>query len=159
MMSRFFKFLHLLGLTLFLGSIFGHIVAGALAGAPGGPAFLAARAQIVEATRLLTLPGLGLLLVSGAAMLAAARMSPLRADWLTAHVAGAAVVAVNSLLFVCPAGRQALALTRAGEYGEALSRAILAEDGFGAVNVALALALIALGLYKPALFRRRAAAA
>ena len=158
-MYRFCKLLHLIGLTLFLGSIFGHIVAGALAGAPGGPAFLAARAQIVEATRLLTLPGLALLLASGAAMLAAARMSPLRIGWLTAHVAGAVLVLVNTVVFICPAGKAALALAKAGEYGEPLTRAILAEDGFGAANVALALALIVLGLYKPALFRRRAAAA
>ena len=91
-------------------------------------------------------------------MLAAARMSPLRIGWLTAHVAGA-VVLVNTVVFIRPAGKAALALAKAGEYGEPLTRAILAEDGFGAANMALALALIVLGLYKPALFRRRAAAA
>jgi hypothetical protein len=158
-MYRFCKYLHLIGLTLFLGSIFGHIVAGALAGAPGDSAFLAARAQIVAATRLLTLPGLGLLIASGAVMLISARTSPLQIGWLGAHVAGAALILVNTAAFVVPAGARALALAKAGEYGEALTRAILAEDGFGAANVALALALIALGLYKPALFRRRGAAA
>ncbi len=44
-MFRLCKFLHLIGLTLFLGSIFGHIVASALAGEPGGANFLLARAR------------------------------------------------------------------------------------------------------------------
>jgi hypothetical protein len=156
-MYRLAKFLHLLGLTLFLGSIFGHIVAGALAGAPGDPFFLAARAEIVAATRYLTLPGLGLSILSGAVMLISARISPLRIGWLAAHVAGAALILVNTFVFIVPAGKGALAFARAGDYGDALTRAILAEDGFGAANVVLALALIALGLYKPA-FRRPAAA-
>ncbi|MBB4196343.1 hypothetical protein CCR94_13420 [Rhodoblastus sphagnicola] len=158
-MSRFCKFLHLLGLTLFLGSIFGHIVAGVLAGAPGDPAFVAARAEIVHATRLLTLPGLGLLIASGAGMLAAARLSPLKIGWLAAHVGGAALIVINTAAFIVPAGIRALALAKAGDYGEALGGALLTEDGFGAANVALALALIALGLYKPTLFRRGAATA
>ncbi|MCW2285575.1 putative membrane protein [Rhodoblastus acidophilus] len=158
-MYRACKFLHLLGLTLFLGSIFGHIVAGALAGAPGDASFLAARAQIVQATRLLTLPGLGLLLASGAGMLAAARLSPLKIGWLAAHVGGAALILVNTAFVIVPAGARAFALAKAGEYGEALTRAIRAEDGFGVANVSLTLALIALGLYKPTLFRRRAATA
>jgi len=41
------KVLHLMGLVLFLGSIFGHIVAGILGGGPvSGDRFLGAREQI-----------------------------------------------------------------------------------------------------------------
>ena len=41
------KVLHLMGLVLFLGSIFGHIVAGSLGGGPvSGDRFLAAREPI-----------------------------------------------------------------------------------------------------------------
>jgi len=156
-MYRFCKFLHLLGLTLFLGSVFGHIVAGALAGTPGDAAFVAARAQIVQATRLLTLPGLGLLLISGVGMSASARVSPFKIGWLAAHVGAAGLILINTAAFVVPAGVRALALAKAGEFGDALSGALLTEDGFGAANVSLALAAIALGLYKPVLFRRQAA--
>ena len=59
------KVLHLMGLVLFLGSIFGHIVAGILGGGPvSGDRFLAAREHIAAATQFLTVPGLGLLLLS-----------------------------------------------------------------------------------------------
>ena len=60
------KVLHLMGLVLFLGSIFGHIVAGILGGGPvSGGRFLAAREHIAAATQFLTLPGLALVLASG----------------------------------------------------------------------------------------------
>jgi hypothetical protein len=53
-MYRIFKTIHLLGLTLFLGSVFGHIVAGQTVGAQGA-SLIAARTEIVAATRLLTI--------------------------------------------------------------------------------------------------------
>lgn len=60
------KVLHLMGLVLFLGSIFGHIVAGSLGGGPvSGDRFLAAREHIAAATQFLTVPGLVLVLASG----------------------------------------------------------------------------------------------
>jgi len=51
---RSLKILHLIGLSLFLGSIFGHIVASVLGGAPQAgneAAFLASRVHITAATR------------------------------------------------------------------------------------------------------------
>jgi hypothetical protein len=148
-MYRIFKTLHLLGLTLFLGSVFGHIVAGQAVGAQGGPYLVAARTEIVAATRFLTMPGLALAMASGLAMLFFARLSPLKTPWLAAHIALAAVVVVTAVAVVVPAGREALSLVLAGDFGAGLNAALNREHGFGAVNVALTLALIILGVFKP----------
>ena len=86
-------------------------------------------------------------------MAVSSRVSPLRQRWLLAHIAGAAAIAATALIFVVPAGARALVLARAGDFGDGLRQAILTEHVFGAANVLLCLALIALGLYKPS-FRR-----
>ena len=68
---RLLKILHLIGLSLFLGSIFGHIVASVLGGAPEAgneAAFLNSRVHITAATRYLTMPGLLLTLATGVGM-------------------------------------------------------------------------------------------
>jgi hypothetical protein len=148
-MYRIFKTIHLLGLTLFLGSVFGHIVAGQAVGAQGGPYLVAARAEIVAATRFLTMPGLGLAIASGVAMLFWARLSPLKTPWLAAHIFLAAVVVFGAVAVVVPAGREALALVLAGDFGAGFDAALLREHGFGAVNVVLTLILVILGVFKP----------
>ncbi len=107
-MYRALKIAHLLGLALFLGSVFSHVVAAALGGAPGSPEFLPARAEIAAATRALTLPGLGLAVLSGVGM---ALVAPglRRQRWLWLHAALAGLVVASSVALVAPAGRQALA--------------------------------------------------
>jgi hypothetical protein len=100
-MYHFLKSLHLLGLTLFLGSIFSHIVAGAV----GGADFLAARAEIDAATRALTLPGLGIAILSGVGL---ALLSPARRAWMGVPAALAAAIALLAVVAIVPAGRVAL---------------------------------------------------
>ena len=110
MLYRSLKMLHILGLTLFLGSIFGHIVSSVVGGRPGdGSAFVAAREHIRVATNVLTLPGLGLAGLSGVGMMLVARIHPKRTPWLVAHVVVAAMVAVIVFSLVIPAGQQTLA--------------------------------------------------
>lgn len=72
-MYRVLKFLHLLGLTMFLGSIFGHIVVSVLGGAPDSPFFLFARQNVTMATQIVTVPGLGMAIISGLGMVVASR--------------------------------------------------------------------------------------
>src|SRR5580658_201652 len=107
-MYRTLKVLHLLGLALFLGSVFSHVVAGVLGGPPGSAAFVTARVEIVAATRALTLPGLGLAVISGLGM---AALSPglRRQRWLGLHAALALVIVALGVGLVAPAGRAALA--------------------------------------------------
>lgn len=156
-MYRILKILHLLGLTLFLGSVLGHIVAGIGAGDPGSASFLFAREEIALATRALTLPGLLLAILSGIAMARLGRLSPVRQRWLAAKALLTAVVAVNALLFVVPSGDRALAGARALLHGEAgataagVLSAVGVESVAGAVNILLVLAIVALGVAKPRL--------
>jgi hypothetical protein len=159
-MARLLKACHLLGLTLFLGSILGHIVAGAAGGAPGAPGFLYAREHISLATQFLTLPGLALAVVSGVVMAVASRLSPLRLRWLAAKIGLTVAILINSALFVAPAGARALAGAVALSKGESSAMAeILAalrvEQIAGAVNILLILAIVLLGVFKPRLQWRR----
>ena len=58
-MYKFLKVIHILGVAMFLGSIFAHIATGHVPGAADNPpAMLFARQAIELATRYVTLPGL-----------------------------------------------------------------------------------------------------
>ncbi|KAB2915080.1 MAG: DUF2269 family protein [Hyphomicrobiaceae bacterium] len=156
-MYRVLKFLHLLGLTLFLGSIFGHIVVSVLGGGPHSPLFLFARQNVTTATNVLTIPGLGLAIVSGIGMAVISRLSPLRARWLALHGSLALVVAAIAAVAIIPAGRDmlqgAIAL-RDGSPDVAAAQILTAkriEDIAGAINILLALTIAAIGVWKPKL--------
>jgi hypothetical protein len=152
-MRRALKIAHLIGLALFLGSVFSHVVASVLGGPPGSQGFPPARAEIVAATRALTLPGLGLAVLSGLGM---AIVSPglRRQRWFWLHAALAVAVVVVTLALVAPAGRQALALAAGRADARDLAAALLVERVAGALNIALAIALLAVGVIRPALRAR-----
>ena len=159
-MVRLAKTCHLIGLTLFLGSILGHIVAGAAGGAPGTASFLYAREHIALATQFLTLPGLALAVVSGVVLAAISRLSPLRQRWLAAKIGLTLAILVNSALFVAPAGVRALAGAVALSKGDSgamadILAALRVEQIAGAVNIFLILAIVLLGVFKPRLQWRR----
>ena len=68
-MYKAFKTLHIIGMALFLGSIFAHIAAGRVPAAETEPAAMVFTRQTIDlATRYVTLPGLGLAIVSGILM-------------------------------------------------------------------------------------------
>jgi hypothetical protein len=159
-MVRLLKTCHLLGLTLFLGSILGHIVASAAAGAPGTASFLYAREHIALATQFLTLPGLALSVLSGIALVVGSRLSPQRHRWLAAKIALTVAVMANSALFLAPAGARAFAGALALSKGDAAAMteivaALRAEQYAGAVNILLILSIVLLGVFKPRLQWRR----
>ncbi len=155
-MYRILKVCHLIGLTLFLGSILGHIAASAAAGEPGSAGFLYAREQIAFATRVLTLPGLFLAVASGIALARVSRQSPLRVRWLAAKVVLTVAIAINSVVFVAPAGARVLAGTVALSRGEPVALAQIVRDhnvetAAGAANIVMILAIVLLGVIKPRL--------
>ena len=156
-MYRILKLLHLLGLTLFLGSIFGHIVASVLGGGPDSPNFLFARNDIVAATQVLTLPGLGLATLSGMGMAIVSRLSPLRVRWLAVHGVLALTVVIVALAVIVPAGREMLhgaAALRDGSPDGGVARVLAAkhtEDMAGGINILLILTIMAIGVWKPKL--------
>jgi len=151
-MYKILKILHLLGLVLFLGSVFGHIVAGSLGGAIGSAEFLFARRTISEATWVLTLPGLALSLLSGLGLVF---LSPARRPWMAAHAGVALAIALVAAIWIVPAGHEALngasasAETVIGGKPADIRAALMRENIAGAVNILLTLAIVALGVVKP----------
>jgi uncharacterized membrane protein len=157
-MNKALKILHLIGLALFLGSIPGHILLGQLAAGAVDPGQLAQllRAKYL-ATAALTLPGLTIMVISGAVLLAR-RRELLRSGWMRAKLASVALVVVNSVFVMLPVAAE---ITKAGE--AALGGAVVAdqlaaldarEDLFGAINLLMILAIISLSVVRP---RRRLA--
>lgn len=158
MLRKSLKMLHLVGIIMFLGSVFGHVATAVLGGtAIGSPEFLAARENISALTQALTLPGLGLTILSGLAMAVAGCVNPLRARWLFLHGALAAAVAALALMFVAPAGRRVLEGALTAHSGPArlseVEIALFSEQVFGALNIVLALAVIGVAVWKPRLRR------
>jgi hypothetical protein len=160
-MTKTLKTAHLVGLTLFLGSIPAHIVLGRLAMAH---ADVAAAVALLEAkhaaTLVLTLPGLALSVATGLALLLANR-GLLRTAWLRAKLVLVALVALNGALVLTPVGAaMAERASHAGSMDElraALAPLAARESAFGAANLAMALAAVALAVARPRLRRRRAA--
>ena len=151
------KVLHLMGLVLFLGSIFGHIVAGILGGGPvSGDRFLAAREHIAAATQFLTVPGLGLLLLSGVGLWLMG-WSVKNSRWLGVHMGLAVLVTLIAFVVVLPAGAEMMALASTDMVAnmEKIVAANRFEDIGGAVNVLLVLIITGLGVAKPRWVRKR----
>jgi hypothetical protein len=150
-MTRFLKLLHLLGLALFLGSIFCHVVASVLGGAPGGSdAFIAARRQILLASQVVTMPGLGLAVASGVVMLILAQR---RQTWMWIHGALGLVVLVVALTVVMPTVSAildgALAVAEGSGDAAAVTARYQVESVTGGLNVLISLAIIALAVWRP----------
>lgn len=155
-MNKVLKIFHLIGLAVFLGSIPGHILLGRMVEAITDPGQVAQLLQAKHlATAALTIPGLAVAVVSGAALLAR-RRELLRSGWMRAKLGLVAVVVVNSLFFLLP-----LASEIAATGNDALSGAVVAsrlaaldsrEDILGAVNLLMILAIIAVSVTRP---RRR----
>lgn len=157
-MYRSLKVLHLLALTLFLGSILSHVITAIVGGEIGGSGFLAGRLQIDAATRFLTLPGLGLAILSGVGL---TWLSPTKRNWIAAHATLATVIVILAFFVIVPAGRTALDGAKALPQGlgniEGIHTALKTEHVAGVVNILLTLTVIVLGVYKPTIrmFTRR----
>lgn len=153
------RFLHLLGLALFLGSLPAHIVLGSLG--PGGvippQGVLLARTMIKVITLTSTVPGLLLLLSTGLLRWRAARWEGAGGRWLTLHavlgliVAGLGLAVLTPMVLALAGEAQALV---DGDAAEAAWRRLKAiEDAAGAFNLLAAVGAVALVCYRPALGR------
>lgn len=153
-MYKFFKILHVIGVAMFLGSIFAHIATGRVPGAAdNSPAMLFARQAIELATRFVTVPGLALAIVSGALMIASASRGFLKQRWLLLHLAAVAAIGAITVTVMIPVGQELVAAAKAVAAGamtpDAFAASAMREHLFGAVNILLALAAIVLGVTKP----------
>ena len=139
--------MHILGMAMFFGSILAHVTVGLIPGAADNPAvMLAARQAITLANWHVTIPGLILAIVSGALM--AANAGYLKRRRLVMHIAAAAAIAVIAAIVLIPAALEFQAAAKAVGAGtmtpEAFAGAAIREHVFGAINIVLALAAIAL---------------
>ncbi len=156
-MYRSLKFIHILGLTLFLGSVFGHIVAGVLGGAPDSASFVFARQEVATATWVLTVPGLVLSILSGIGMIVVSGQSPVKTKWLVLHAGFAVAVAAIAALVIVPnlqdILQEAIALQKGlpGGSMETIMAKKRIEGIAGGINVLLTLTIIFLGVWKPKL--------
>ena len=143
------KFVHLIGLVLFLGSILTFIVASSVGSAGDLASLAVARRVISTGTNALTLPGLGLLIASGVG-LAWGRLRLRDHRWLQVMALAVAAIALNGVLFVLPSVRSATALAEEsrsrGTLSAAYGRAYALESSAGAVNVLLGLVAAAAGV-------------
>jgi hypothetical protein len=148
-MRQTLRFIHLIGLVLFLGSILTFVVASSVPAAGDVASLVVARRVISTGTNALTLPGLGLLVATGAGLgWGQLRLRDHR--WLQVMVLAAGLIAVNGSLFVLPAVRSASALAEEaralGTVTEAYTRAYVRESSAGSVNVILGLVALIAGV-------------
>lgn len=148
------KALHLLGLAMFLGSVFGHITVGFVPGADREPeTVLFARQAIEAATLYVTIPGLILVLLTGIFMMVYGRMGFFRVRWLTIHQILGGLIFLNAVLILYPVGGELAAaagqLVQGSLSLEQFQAIAARERTFGPINVFLALATVFIAVLKP----------
>ncbi len=154
-MMKTAKALHLIGLAMFLGSVFGHITVGFIPAVEDPAGLLFGRQAIGIATWALTIPGLALLAATGLFM--ALRRGPgvFRSGWLAVHLVIGVLIILNAALILVPTGGALLDTATAVAGGtvtpEAMRSGAGRESLFGAINVALALTTVFLAVSKPRL--------
>jgi Predicted integral membrane protein (DUF2269) len=157
-MTKFGKALHLIGATMFFGSILSHITVGLVPGAQDDPqtAFIV-REGIDAATIYLTIPGLILLVAAGVFMIVKGKLPVLKIRWLMLHAVFGLLIAFNGAVLLYPIGQNMLGIAGQVVSGAVSLDALHAPGGreaaFGAVNIVLCLAAIMLAVIKPRLKR------
>jgi hypothetical protein len=145
------EFAHLLGLGLFLGSIATFAAASGVPAAGDVESLSVARRVIGAGTSFVTLPALGVLVLSGLGLLWSRGRARWQA-WLGVMVAAGVLVVANTVFVVTPAVRSATALaqeaTAGGQLPDGYSRANAVESAAGGVNIALTLVAMVCGVWR-----------
>jgi hypothetical protein len=141
---------HIVGLVLLLGSILTFLVASSV-GERGGSVELAAIRRVISAgTTALTLPGLLLLAVSGAALLKTGSGAWKQRSVRVMALALAGIIA-NGVLVVLPSVHAATTLAEAslaaGYLLPAYQHAYAMESAAGNINIALVLVALVVGVF------------
>lgn len=161
-MHKYLKYLHLIGLCMFMASIAIHITVGFV---PGGrelaPTILLGRQLIDISTWALTIPGLALLAVTGIAMTIKSPTGLSQRKWLIAHIVLAALAIVNAGAILIPMGREvfqiATNLPASSDLMQTYQPLKLKESILGGVNLLFALAAMFMATIKPKLKQKASA--
>ncbi|CAA6604317.1 conserved membrane hypothetical protein [Rhodospirillaceae bacterium LM-1] len=146
------KFVHIVAVCIFVGSIPCHIILGIQAerAANLGEAALLLQTKFLLTTAL-TGSGLVASLISGLLLALKGRVF-LKARWLAAKIALAALISLNGVLLLTPlAGEMAELAATAQDVGPRLAELRGKEGLAGAINLASILALLFLVVVKPSL--------
>ncbi len=150
-MLRFLKVIHLLGLAIFVGSIFGHILLGHL-GDPatdirGFSAFMQAKYVNVI---VLTTSGLLLLVISGVMLVLGRAISPLKQRWMLVKISLVCLIALNGIFILTPLSSSmaeiAQSMDSSGKLPESFMTLKQREDLFGALNMVMILTVMSLSV-------------
>lgn len=152
-MSRFLKMAHILGLVLFLGSIFTFIVASGVIRGADVLSISVGRRIISSGTDLLTVPALLLVVISGAWM--AWVGGGFASRFVRIKLAIGVLLLLNAVVFVVPAVHLATELAvqsvSSGQLLPGFSAAYMQEEIAGALNILLGIGALAVGVWKTSL--------
>lgn len=136
--------IHMIGLAAFVGTVFTHVLISVIAD-PSDPARYHALMVFKDTgTRVLLIPGIALLGLSGVAL--ARRQPRPRPMWLKIKLVLVAIAATNGLLVLLPAGAR---VAEAAADGLPATEALAREAIAGPINVMLIVAIILLSIARP----------
>ncbi len=138
-MFKLFKIVHVLGLTLFIGSVWVYILQGTPLHDPHVTQFI--RHTYVTLIKTLTLPGLSLMFISGIGM-SISRPALLRTTFFKIKLSTSLVLLINSSYLLRIAQRATQAAAELPHAATTLHTLLQHETLLGAVNVGLTLLLL-----------------
>ncbi len=155
-MPKFLKAAHLVGFALFFGSILGHAVAGLAESAHFGVQSQLVIRQVSDVTTwVLTVPDLALVILTGAGMVFLRKPQLLKMRWVKVHLAIGALILLNAVFILVPAGQEILKATAELAAGNAKLGDLIAPEGreavFGAINIVLCIAAVLVAVFRPRL--------
>lgn len=150
-MKKGAKLIHIIGVILFLGSIFTYTLISTLTKNASLTDIVFAREIINTGTAYLTLPGLLIIVLSGI-ISTIKDVRFLKHRWLNVKFAALLIILLNTFIFILPAADDALELAKAslaeGKLLSEYSAAYMQESIAGGVNVLLAIGSIISGIWK-----------
>jgi hypothetical protein len=149
-MIRGLRLAHFIGLVMFLGSIFTFTLISSLTQAASLENLVFGREVISAGTRVLTLPGMWLMAITGLLMTYRRYGFSLRFSQLKLLLIG--LIILNAYFFILPGEETATDLARRSLVQQQLlpeyDAAYMRESIFGAINVVLTIAAAVVGVWK-----------
>lgn len=147
-MKSLLKILHLLGLSIFLGSIATYIFFGTLIQADDKLAMELNREWVVKSTYYLTITSLWITGLTGVLM---SRVP--KKPWLWAKLFGFIAIGINTHLFIYPAILKSK--SSLGIHNDIFQNAMQQEAVFGAINIIIIVSMVSIATIKPKFSKKR----
>lgn len=157
-MKKTTKLLHLIGLFMFLGGILPSIVMNSIVGTSHDVALIYHQRLFVTAfTWALTIPGMGILMISGCLTVLAGRYRLIEHRWLIVKLVLAILIFINGTFILAPLVNQVTSIAEQSVVQGQLLPTYMPlkakEDMYGLANFLLLVTAFLLAVYKP-IFRR-----